>query len=102
MYGLPKFHITNCSKIQEERKANRFTGRYFWHNSNVVSIEDKTTGEILEIKFSYYVAIAGRKPALVIATTQLSFTDSLTDRKLKIPQEKFNSTFLEDRPTGMR
>lgn len=48
MYGLPKFHITECSKIKGERAANNFEGRYFWHNSNVVSIEDRPSGRILE------------------------------------------------------
>lgn len=48
LYGLPKFHITNCSKVREERAANKFEGRYFWHNSNVVSIEDRPSGRILE------------------------------------------------------
>lgn len=47
-YGLPKFHITNCSKVREERAAKRFHGRYFWYNSNVVSIEDRPSGRIFE------------------------------------------------------
>ena len=45
-YGLPKFHITNCSKVREERAANRFNGKYFWCNSNLVSIEDRPSGKI--------------------------------------------------------
>lgn len=47
-YGLPKFHVTNCSKVREERASHNFHGRYFWHNSNVVSIEDRPSGRIVE------------------------------------------------------
>jgi len=47
-YGLPKFHITNCQTILEQRASGRFDGRYFWHNSNLVSIENRANGKIHE------------------------------------------------------
>lgn len=47
-YGLPKFHITKCRTIKQQRANNRFNGRYFWHNSNTVTIEDRSTGEVEE------------------------------------------------------
>lgn len=47
-YGLPKFHITNCQIILDQRASGRFDGRYFWHNSNTVSIENRANGEIHE------------------------------------------------------
>jgi hypothetical protein len=47
-YGLPKFHITNCQTILEQRASGRFDGRYFWHNSNSVSIQNRCNGEIHE------------------------------------------------------
>lgn len=47
-YGLPKFHITNCQTILDQRANGRFDGKYFWHNSNTVSIENRANGEIHE------------------------------------------------------
>ena len=47
-YGLPKFHVTNCQTILEQRASGRFDGRYFWHNSSTVNIEDRNTGQIHE------------------------------------------------------
>lgn len=47
-YGFPKFHVTNCRTILDQRASGRFDGRYFWHNSNSVSIEDRSNGEIHE------------------------------------------------------
>lgn len=43
-YGYPKFHITNCQVVLGQRASGRFDGRYFWHNSNTVSVEDRATG----------------------------------------------------------
>lgn len=52
-YGIPSFHITNCRTILTQRTTirngrNNFDGRYFWHNSNVVTLEDRTTRSIHE------------------------------------------------------
>ncbi|TCJ17066.1 HNH endonuclease [Flaviaesturariibacter flavus] len=47
-YGLPKFHITNCATIDKQRANGSFDGRYFWHNSNVVSLEDRSTHQVFE------------------------------------------------------
>lgn len=47
-YGFPKFHITTCQKIIEQRSSGRFERSYFWHNSNTVNLTDRTTGEIHE------------------------------------------------------
>ncbi len=46
-YGnkFPKFHITNCHTIQEQRDKGKFDNRYYWHNSNVVDLTDTQTGE---------------------------------------------------------
>jgi len=44
-YGYPKFHITNCKTILEQKDRGQFDNKYFWHNSNTVSIQDRTTGE---------------------------------------------------------
>jgi hypothetical protein len=47
-FGMPKFHITNCQTVLEQRISGRFSGRYFWHNSNTVNIEDRTSGQVHE------------------------------------------------------
>jgi len=46
-YGnkFPKFHITNCNTIQEQRQKGKFDNRYYWHNSNVVDLTDTQTGD---------------------------------------------------------
>jgi hypothetical protein len=46
-YGnrFPKFHITNCDVIQEQRDNGNFANRYFWHNSNLVDLIDAQTGD---------------------------------------------------------
>lgn len=45
-YGnkFPKFHITNCETIQEQRAKGKFENRYYWHNSNLVDLTDAQTG----------------------------------------------------------
>ena len=47
-FGQPKFHITNCSVIQDQKNRGYFNGHYFWHNSNTVTIEDRNTHQIYE------------------------------------------------------
>lgn len=47
-FGIPKFHITNCQTVLDQRANERFDGRYFWHNSNTVTIEDRTNGQVHE------------------------------------------------------
>ncbi|MCC9063648.1 hypothetical protein [Flavobacterium piscisymbiosum] len=47
-FGQPKFHITNCSVIQDQKNKGYFNGHYFWHNSNTVTIEDRNTHEMYE------------------------------------------------------
>jgi hypothetical protein len=47
-FGFPKFHITNCQTVLEQRARGQFDGRYFWHNSNEVTIEDRTNGIVHE------------------------------------------------------
>ncbi len=47
-FGLPKFHITNCQTVLDQRQSGRFDGRYFWHNSNTVTIEDRANGQVHE------------------------------------------------------
>lgn len=47
-YGQPKFHITNCSVIMDQKNRGYFNGHYFWHNSNTVTIEDRNTHQFFE------------------------------------------------------
>ena len=47
-FGFPKFHITNCQTVLGQRNRGQFDGRYFWHNSNTVTIEDRANGQIHE------------------------------------------------------
>lgn len=47
-FGLPKFHIISCSVITEQRSRGMFDNRYFWHNSNTVTLKDRTSDEIHE------------------------------------------------------
>jgi hypothetical protein len=47
-FGQPKFHITNCSVIQDQKSRGYFNGHYFWHNSNTVTIEDRNTHQFYE------------------------------------------------------
>lgn len=47
-YGFPKFHITNCQIVLGQRNRGQFDGRYFWHNSNTVTIEDRANGDVHE------------------------------------------------------
>lgn len=42
-YGFPKFHITNCQTILAQKARMQFDGRYFWHNSNTVTLTDRAT-----------------------------------------------------------
>lgn len=47
-FDFPKFHITNCQTIRTQKSSinngiNNFDNRYFWHNSNVVNLEDRET-----------------------------------------------------------
>ncbi|MEC4050920.1 HNH endonuclease signature motif containing protein [Flavobacterium sp. SUN046] len=52
-FGFPKFHITNCSVIVEQKSKGFFNGHYFWHNSNTVTIIDRNTNELKkDIKLS--------------------------------------------------
>jgi|694.fasta_scaffold99666_3 hypothetical protein len=45
-FGFPKFHITNCQTVLGQRARGQFDGRYFWHNSSTVTIEDRINGKI--------------------------------------------------------
>jgi len=47
-YGNPRFHITNCPVIVEQRNNNNFNGHYFWHNSNTVNLTDRSTNVLHE------------------------------------------------------
>ena len=47
-FGFPKFHITNCQTVLGQRTRGQFDGRYFWHNSNKVTIEDRANGNVHE------------------------------------------------------
>jgi hypothetical protein len=48
VFSPPKFHVKKCQKLVEEIESNDFSGRYYWHNSNTVSIEERPTGIIHE------------------------------------------------------
>jgi DNA-directed RNA polymerase subunit RPC12/RpoP len=45
-FALPKFHITSCQTVEQQRSANNFHGRYYWHNSDTVDLTDRETGAI--------------------------------------------------------
>ena len=45
-YGLPKFHITDCVTINEQKLNKRFDNSYYWQNSNLVSLTDRKTGKV--------------------------------------------------------
>jgi hypothetical protein len=47
-FDFPKFHITNCQTVLGQRSRGQFDGRYFWHNSNTVTIEDRANGQVHE------------------------------------------------------
>lgn len=47
-FAPPKFHIKKCQKLEDEIESNEFSGRYYWHNSNTVSVEERPTGIIHE------------------------------------------------------
>jgi hypothetical protein len=47
-FGHPKFHITNCSVIQDQKNRGYFNGHYYWHNSNTVTVQDRNTNELFE------------------------------------------------------
>ena len=42
----PKFHITKCITLETAIQNGDFLNRYYWHNSNTVSIEEKPSGII--------------------------------------------------------
>lgn len=48
VFTPPKFHIKKCQKLEHEIQNDEFLGRYYWHNSNTVSIEERPTGIIHE------------------------------------------------------
>lgn len=43
LYGLPKFHITECNAVREQKLSGRFDNNYYWQNSNVVTLIDRAT-----------------------------------------------------------
>lgn len=42
-FGLPKFHIGMCEKLEDERARGKFDNRYFWSNSPTVDLVDGLT-----------------------------------------------------------
>ncbi len=48
IFTPPKFHLTKCEKLKDLIDKGNFIGRYYWHNSNVVSIQEKPTGKVHE------------------------------------------------------
>lgn len=42
-FGLPKFHIGICEKLDDERARGKFDNRYFWSNSPKVDLIDGLT-----------------------------------------------------------
>lgn len=42
-FGFPKFHITECSIIKQQKDSNLFNNRYFLANNNVVDLIDRET-----------------------------------------------------------
>ena len=47
-WGLPKFHVSNCQTIIQQRNQNNFHGHYFWSNSNVVDVRQRNSDFIHE------------------------------------------------------
>jgi hypothetical protein len=45
-YGFPKFHISNCQTISQQKNQNRFHGHYYWSNSNIVDVQQRGTSRI--------------------------------------------------------
>jgi len=41
----PRFHIVNCSVIEQQKNNGNFDGRYFWSNSPTISLFDFDNGE---------------------------------------------------------
>jgi len=41
----PRFHLVNCSTIEQQRNDGRFVNRYFWSNSPLISLFDYDTQE---------------------------------------------------------
>lgn len=41
----PRFHLVNCSTIEQQRNDGRFVNRYFWSNSSIISLFDFDTKE---------------------------------------------------------
>lgn len=46
IFTPPKFHVKKCSTLETAILNGEFLGRYYWHNSNFVSIEEKPSGKI--------------------------------------------------------
>lgn len=46
LYGMPKFHITECTTIQQQKATGRFDNSYFWQNTSVVTLTDRGNGEV--------------------------------------------------------
>lgn len=46
LYGLPKFHITECSTIIQQKESGRFDNNYFWQNTNTVTLTDRSNQEV--------------------------------------------------------
>ncbi len=75
-YGLPKFHITECETIVNQRQNGRFHGRYFWHNNNVVTLYD-TRGNAIRENVSLDLCGYCRNAARSIYETTEGFFDLL-------------------------
>ncbi len=44
----PKFHIVECSTIKDQKAKNNFNNRYYWSNSDKVTLTDYTTHKVFE------------------------------------------------------
>lgn len=42
-YGLPKFHLYECTTIDSQKRGGRFDNNYYWSNSPKVTVTDRVT-----------------------------------------------------------
>ena len=42
-FGMPKFHITECTTVHDQKARGQFDNNYYWQNSSVVDLIDRGT-----------------------------------------------------------
>jgi hypothetical protein len=84
-FGFPKFHISECITIKDQKLKQNFVGKYFWHNSSTVSLEDRANGETYE---NVTLELCWNCRKIGTPNTTEAFHDSLKENQQSVETEK--------------